>query len=165
MREILGLLSGVMFFSVPIGLIAVAISAYAIASIAVRPIRAMRTMARGLEPEFLGERVPLSGSGLELTELQQDLERTRQKLEAAFTVQERFMSNVSHELKTPISVLMTEAQTLKLETAPKDVRAFVASAMDELEKLGRMVDSFCSRAVRHGKSRSQSRALPGPRTS
>ncbi len=152
-QEMLRLLSGVLFFSIPIGVAAVAISAYAISGIAVRPIRAMGHMARGLEPEFLGERVKLTGSGTELAELQQSLEGTRLKLEAAFGAQERFMSNVSHELKTPIAVLMTEAQTLKLDQSPKEVRAFVESTLDELYKLGRMVDSFLLLTrVRHGKA-------------
>ncbi len=152
-QEMLQLLSGVMFLSVPIGVIAVLISAYAISGVAIQPISAMRQMARGLDPEYLGVEVPVWVNGTEMAELQQDLEKTRRKLEAAFGSQERFMSNVSHELKTPISVALTEAQTLKLDNATPEVRAFISSIVDELLKLGRLVDSFLVLTrVRHGKA-------------
>ena len=152
-QEILRLVAHALFLSIPIGIVAVAISAYVISGVAVRPIQAMRHMARALEPEFLRDRVEIGGMGPEVAELQQSLERTRLKLETAFQAQERFMSNVSHELKTPIAVLSTEAQTLKLDNAPKEVRAFVGSVLEELFKLGRMVDSFLLLTrVRHGKA-------------
>lgn len=151
--EMLGLLSGAVFITVPIGLISVLVSAYAIAGIAVQPIRAMREMARALEPESIGQHVPPSTGGRELAGLRADLEATRQRLESAFAAQERFMSNVSHELKTPIAAMMTEAQTIKLDQCPPDVRAFVASSIEEMDKLGRMVDSFLLLTrVRHGKA-------------
>jgi two-component system OmpR family sensor kinase len=62
------------------------------------------------------------------------------------------MSNVSHELKTPIAVMLAEAQTVRAAEAPQDVRAFLASTIDELEKLSRTVDSFLLLTrVRQGK--------------
>lgn len=151
--ELQRLLAGVFFVGIPIGVVAVAISAYVISGAAIQPFRAIRHMAKGLDPEFLGERLEMPGLGLEAAELQQSLERTRQRLEIAFNAQERFMSSVSHELKTPIAVLMTEAQNLRLDRADKDVRSFVDSTKDELDKLGRMVDSFLLLTrVRHGKA-------------
>lgn len=151
--EMRRMLSGAVFVMIPIGLVSLMVSAYAISGIAEEPIRALRQFVRRLEPEFLGTSVPSMGGGQEVRGLQQDLDRTRQKLEAAFAAQERFMSNVSHELKTPISVMLTEAQVLPLHDVPKDVRAFVLSTIEELNKLGRMVESFLLLTrVRHGKT-------------
>jgi signal transduction histidine kinase len=159
-QKMLRLLFGVVFISIPIGVLAMIVSGYAISGVAVRPINAVRQMAKWLEPDRLSERLPASGAGAEIAALRQDLEGTRKRLEAAFATQERFMSNVSHELKTPIAVLMTEAQTLKLEDARKELRTFVSSALDELDKLGRMVDSFLLLTrVRHGKAAIPNREL------
>lgn len=156
-----GLLSRwTLFTSIPIGVVAMIVSAWMISGVAVKPILEMRNMARGLEPDRLGERLPESRAGAEINSLREDLEATRQRLDAAFSVQERFMSNVSHEFKTPIAVLTTEAQMLRLDGAGKDVRDFVASAMDELGKLGRTVDSFLLLTrVRHGKATIPNREL------
>ena len=152
-QEMLRQLSSGMLLTVPIGVLAVMISAYAISGVALQPIRAMRLMARGFDPEHLSDSNLVHINSSEIAELHTDLEKTRKKLDAAFAVQEQFMSNVSHELKTPIAVLTTEAQTLRLDNAPKEVRDFVASSLDELDKLGRMVDSFLLLTrVRHGKS-------------
>ena len=151
--EILRQLSSALLLTIPISITAVMISAYAISGVALQPIHAMRQMARSLDPEHLSEAntVPITSS--EVAELHRDLEKTRQKLDAAFAAQERFMTNVSHEHKTPIAVLTTEAQTLRLDNAPNEVRAFVTSCTDELDKLGRMVDSFLLLTrVRHGKT-------------
>jgi signal transduction histidine kinase len=153
-QQVLRLLFGVVVFSIPIGVLAMIVSAYAISGVAIQPIRAMRQMARSLEPEHLSERVTIGRADSELESLRQDFENTRSRLEAAFSAQERFMSNVSHELKTPIAVILTEAQTLKLDGLNKDVKAFVASTSDELDKLARMVDSFLMLTrVRHGKAK------------
>lgn len=151
--EFLRQISGGMLLTVPIGIIAMMISGYAISGVALQPIHAMRQMARGFDPEHLGDSNAIYINSSEVAELHKDLEKTRQKLDAAFAAQERFMSNVSHELKTPIAVLTTEAQTLHLDQAPREMRAFVTSCMDELDKLGRTVDSFLMLTrVRHGKT-------------
>ena len=40
-----------------------------------------------------------------------------ERLDRGYRAQERFLSNVSHELKTPIAVVLTEAQALALSLA------------------------------------------------
>ncbi|MBC7772030.1 MAG: HAMP domain-containing protein [Pyrinomonadaceae bacterium] len=64
-------------------------------------------------------------------------------LERAFRSQERFISDVSHELKTPLAAMLTEAQVLHGgEPTEKDFRAFVTSTEDEARRLGKLVESF-----------------------
>jgi signal transduction histidine kinase len=151
-QEMLSLVSTVILVTIPIGVIAVFLTAYIISGIAVRPLHDIREVARQLDPGSLGTPVQMHPSGSEAAELQAELERARQRIEAAFASQERFMSNVSHELKTPIAVLLAEAQTIRPSEAPKEIRAFLLSASDELEKLSRTVDSFLLLTrVRQGK--------------
>jgi signal transduction histidine kinase len=152
-QDMLGLMGRVLIVSIPIGVIAVAVSAYLIAGIATGPLHAIREVARRLSPESIGERLLVPAGSSEVAGLRQDLENARQRLEAGFNAQERFMSNVSHELKTPIAVILTEAQTLRLDGAPAPVKEFVRGAVDELDKLARTVDSFLLLTrVRHGKA-------------
>lgn len=152
-QVMLALLSRVLIVSIPIGVVAAAVSAYLIAGIATGPLNAIREMARRLSPESIGERFDVPAGSTETAALRQDLENARQRLEAGFNAQERFMSNVSHELKTPIAVILTEAQTLRLDGSPATVREFVRGAIDELDKLARTVDSFLLLTrVRHGKA-------------
>ena len=65
------------------------------------------------------------------------------RLAGAFRSQERFISEVSHELKTPVAALLTEAQVLKYSRP--DVGAygeFILSVEDEMRRLGKLVESF-----------------------
>lgn len=135
------------------GLVVAGLCGWVIAGLAVRPIREVSLAARRLGPESIDRAMPLTGNSPEVERLQRDLENARQRLASAFAAQERFMSNVSHELKTPIAVLLTEAQTLRTRDASRDVKEFVSSMTDELRRLGAMVDSFLLLTrVRDGRS-------------
>jgi two-component system OmpR family sensor kinase len=98
-------------------------------------------------PIFLGS------TASELKDLQVELDRMRQRLEAGYEAQERFVANVSHEIKTPIATVLTEAQTLPRNLPlPSDVKQFIESTQDEMRRLGKLVESFLLLTrVRHGK--------------
>ena len=154
-QEMLRLVQRVILIGIPIGLAATLVSAYVIAGVAVRPYSTIRHVASQLSPESIGRHleVPALTVAEEVAAVQRELELARQRIEAGFHAQERFMSNVSHELKTPIATILTESQLLKTERAGPEVQAFVGTVSEELEKLGRMVDSFLLLTrVRHGKS-------------
>jgi nitrogen fixation/metabolism regulation signal transduction histidine kinase len=135
-------------------LLAAAIAGWLIAGIAVRPLQRLIQFAAGLRPDNLQEPIDIGGSrASELTDLQAELDRMRQRLETGYEAQERFVANVSHEIKTPIATVLTEAQTLPKGLAvPGDVRQFIESTQDEMRRLGRLVESFLMLTrVRHGK--------------
>jgi signal transduction histidine kinase len=81
------------------------------------------------------------------------LNKMLEGLHRAFRGQERFISDVSHELKTPLAALLTEAQVLHaMGATTEDYKAFVASAEDEARRLGKLVESFLMLArFQHGK--------------
>lgn len=152
-QEMLSLvLRSLLILCIP-GMGVAATSGWYIAGLAVRPLEEVRQAARSLRPESINVSVPSRRSSPEQSLLENELETARNRLAVAFAAQERFMSNVSHELKTPISVLLTEAQTLNLNGAPSEVREYVRSASEELRRLGSMVDGFLLLTrVREGRS-------------
>jgi signal transduction histidine kinase len=78
----------------------------------------------------------------ELATLRRELEAARARLRDAFAAQDRFISNVSHELKTPIAVLLAEAQTINPANLGTEGAAFARSAADELRRLASIIESF-----------------------
>jgi signal transduction histidine kinase len=88
------------------------------------------------QPELPGERY------LEIAELRSELEVARLRLREAFAAQDRFISNVSHELKTPIAVLLTEAETLNQSELGPAGEEFVRSSIEEMKRLAAMIESF-----------------------
>lgn len=78
----------------------------------------------------------------ELATLRRELELARVRLREAFAAQDRFISNVSHELKTPIAVLLTEAQTLDTTALGPAGQEFARSATEEMKRLAAIIESF-----------------------
>ena len=73
------------------------------------------------------------------------------RLSSAFRSQEFFISNVSHELKTPVAALLAEAQVLKRDgerspPPPETYQRFVLSVEDETRRIGSLVETFLALA-------------------
>jgi signal transduction histidine kinase len=81
-------------------------------------------------------------SAVELRGFEQDLLAAREQLRNFVLAQERFVANVSHEINTPIAVILTEAQTLKRESLGEEAREFVDSVREEMRRLARTMDGF-----------------------
>ncbi len=140
--QLSSLVGWVLGVTVPIGVLAAAIAGWVVAGIATRPLREIGEFASSLLPEHLDRPVHLHAGTREVADLERKLDDARGRLQAALQSQDRFISNVSHELKTPVAVLLAEAQTLPRERWDTPQRRFVESVIDEMRRLGRMVDSF-----------------------
>lgn len=138
--------------TIPVGILPIALSAYLIAGFAVRPLADIRDLAQRLSPESIDQSIENAPAASEVSDVRKELELARQRIEAGFAAQERFMSNVSHELKTPLAVVLTGVQALKADDASKPVKEFLRGMTEELEKLARTVDNFLLLTrVRHNK--------------
>ena len=72
------------------------------------PLRAMREQAQVVTAQQLSHRLPLESTPVELAELAQSLNDMLARLEKAFHRLSDFSSDIAHELRTPVSNLMTE---------------------------------------------------------
>ncbi|MAY73329.1 MAG: hypothetical protein CMJ31_01130 [Phycisphaerae bacterium] len=144
-----------------VGLIASAISGWLIAGMAVDPFRRLSGVAGQLTPENLDREIVVESPTTEVSALTEELESARERLRSAFAVQERFLSNISHEIKTPIATLLTEAQTINKSELNDEAREFVEVTEDEMRKLGRLVESFLTLTrVREGSGVTRPRRYP-----
>lgn len=143
----------IVVISTPFGLTAAAIAGWYVAGVAVRPFARLRYIAQHMGPQSMGQKITINSSASEITRLQDDLNNAMSRLDAGYQAQERFIANISHEIKTPIATVLTEAQTLgRRDALPADVRQFLKSAEDEMRRLGQLVESFLLLArVREGK--------------
>ncbi len=144
-----------------IGLIASAMSGWFIAGIAVTPIRRLSNVAEQLRPETIDRELVVDSRNAEIAELTRELDAARARIRAAFAAQERFLSNISHELKTPIATLLLESQTLDRAGFPAAAVEFVETTEDEMRKLGQLVESFLMLTrVREGSGLARLRSYP-----
>lgn len=143
------------------GTLASAVSGWFIAGMAVAPIRRLSDVATQLTPENIDHELVIDTRSTEIAELTSELDAARARIREAFAAQERFLSNISHEIKTPIATLLTEAQTLDRSQLSAEALDFVDTAEDEMRKLGRLLESFLTLTrVRDGSGVTRPRLYP-----
>jgi signal transduction histidine kinase len=67
--------------------------------------------------------------------------------EGAFERERRFISEASHELRTPITICRGHLEVLRANAAPDEVERTVALVVDELARMGRIVDDLITLAT------------------
>ncbi len=142
----LALVGRLFALSAVLGPLVTAACGWYIAGIAVAPFERLRRLASQLGPHSLDHQLDMPVQNTELARLRDQLEEARVRIRDAFEAQERFLTNVSHELKTPIAVVLAEAQTLRIGDASEHVHEFLASTQEEMQRLGRLVESFLTLA-------------------
>ena len=129
---------------VSIGGLAIAgIAAWFLARRALAPIGRMADEAREYTAANLEGRLSTPPGADEVARLAGVLNEMLGRLEAAFRAQETFLANTAHELKTPVTVLLGEAQVLSQQTrSPEEYDRFVVSVQDEMRQLSQLVSSM-----------------------
>ncbi|MBP2664048.1 MAG: arlS 1 [Firmicutes bacterium] len=77
-----------------------------------RPVRDMTEAAKQIEVDNLEKRLIVSQAGDELSELATTFNHMLNRIQTAFEQQRRFVSDASHELRTPITVIRGYADML-----------------------------------------------------
>ncbi len=104
------------------------------------PLHAMRKQAQVVTAQQLNYRLPMNSMPVELAQLAQSLNDMLARLEVAFARLSDFSSDIAHELRTPVSNLMTQTQVVLAH--PRDsaqYKATLESNAEELEHMARMI--------------------------
>jgi signal transduction histidine kinase len=109
--------------------------------VVLRPIRAIRDTANRIRSDNLSERIPVANVHDELSELADLLNRTFDRLEQTFLQMRRFSEEVSHELKTPLSLLRLHAEQILRDDTSKHADAAVEQ-IEEIARLNRFIDQM-----------------------
>ncbi|MFD3839386.1 sensor histidine kinase [Streptomyces sp. NPDC058642] len=80
---------------------------YAMAGRVLSPLGRITRTARAVAGSDLARRIELDGPDDELKELADTFDDMLERLERAFTAQQRFVGNASHELRTPLAINRT----------------------------------------------------------
>lgn len=104
-----------------------------------RPVNKVTETARGISETDLRRRIEVRGTD-EIARLARTFNDMLDRLEEAFRTQRRFVDDAGHELRTPITIIQGQLETLGDD--PKDRERTLAIVMDELDRMSRFVNDL-----------------------
>lgn len=116
---------------------------YWIASRALRPVAEISQAAREIASGDLSRRINPSETESELGQLAGVLNSTFARLEAAFHQQQQFTSDAAHELRTPVSVILTQIQsTLNKDRSALEYKETLEACQRAAQRMRRLIESL-----------------------
>ena len=108
-----------------------------------RPLRRMSTIARGVSAHSLNARLPEESMPLELAEMAHSFNEMLGRLDDAFQRLSAFSADIAHELRTPLSNLLTHTQVTLTRPRPiEDYREALHSNLEELQWMAQLVNDM-----------------------
>jgi two-component system heavy metal sensor histidine kinase CusS len=113
------------------------------ARIGMAPVRAFSVLSSRISAKRLSERIDVNRMPTELAQLGESFNAMLARLEDSFRRLNEFSSDLAHELRTPISALMTQSQVaLSRSRSADEYREVIYSAMEEYDRLARMISDM-----------------------
>ncbi|WP_260960945.1 heavy metal sensor histidine kinase [Pseudomonas citri] len=108
-----------------------------------RPLRRMGAIAGNVSARSLNARLPEAQMPAELAELAHSINAMLGRLDDAFQRLSAFSADIAHELRTPLSNLLTHTQvTLTRDRSLEDYREALHSNLEELQWMAQLVNDM-----------------------
>jgi len=120
---------------------------------ALRPLHRMASAAHSLPATELHRRIPLPGTRDELDDLGAAFNELLGRVQIAMACQQRFASQASHQLRTPLTILLGQIEVaLRRERSPEEYRQTLERAEAKGQQLTRIIEAllFLSRTESEG---------------
>lgn len=125
-----------------LGAILTFMAGWLLAGRALWPVAVLTSAARDIaQSRAFTRRVPVSTSRDELSRLAETFNEMLVSLDQAYATQQRFVSDASHELRAPLTVIQANLELLRRPApmSPDDQLAAIREASAEADRLGRLV--------------------------
>jgi heavy metal sensor kinase len=139
-QETLNTYSRNLLVGIPLTLVIAGLISLWAAQQALRPLTTMTHSAAAITAEDLDRRLPIPKAKDEVQALALAFNATLERLAAAFTRQRRFTADASHELRTPVTAILGQAEfALSRARTPADYQAILTRIRQEAERMQRLI--------------------------
>ncbi|MCX7179840.1 MAG: heavy metal sensor histidine kinase [Proteobacteria bacterium] len=139
-REFMSAFRRMLWAALAIGIVLSSLLGWLAARHGLAPIDAIARTARGISADRLDARLPLERVPLEVQDLVLSFNAMLARLEDSFKRLSEFSSDIAHELRTPVSNLMTQTQVAVSKARGADeYREILYSNLEEYDRLARMI--------------------------
>lgn len=136
-----------LLFLLPLTAILTGLSGVFLVRLTLKPVDQMIATIHQITAENLQLRLEIPGTRDEIESLAKTFNQMIARLDEAFSSQRQFMEDISHELKTPLSVLKGELEvTLKKIRSTQEYERALHSSLEEVNRLGSIVENLLTLA-------------------
>ncbi|WP_037354115.1 cell wall metabolism sensor histidine kinase WalK [Selenomonas sp. FC4001] len=157
-KHFLETLQKILFLMTILGFFLALLAGFFVSRRILQPIREMTATARKIEVENMDKRIVVPPVRDELSELAQTFNHMLDRLEGGFEQQKRFVSDASHELRTPVTVILGYSDLLSrwgradeavLDEGISSIRSEAENMQQLIEKLLFLARADQNRQVLH----------------
>ncbi|GAB3633821.1 HAMP domain-containing sensor histidine kinase [Microbacterium shaanxiense] len=140
--ETLTTVSTLLAVAVPLILLLVAVTTWLVVGRALRPVERIREHVDGITAERLHQRVPVPATADEIAALATTMNGMLDRLDAAATAQRRFVSDASHELRSPLATIRQHAELAQAHPDVTSIGELAEVVSEEGLRLQGIVESL-----------------------
>lgn len=134
---------GTLAFYIAVAALATGLFGWWAARRGLAPLRTMASRARTVTADKLDERMPVASVPVEVADLAATLNTMLERLQSDFRRLSDFSTDIAHELRTPITNLLTQTEVVLAQPrASAQYRDVLTSNAEELQRLARMVSDM-----------------------
>lgn len=124
-----------------VGLVIAAYGAYYVSGSSLAPLRRISRLANATSEQDLSRRLDHEGPDDEVGELAVAFDRMVDRLDRAFLAQQRLLSDVAHQLRTPITLVRGHLDLLRMaqDRSKRDRDEIIELAIAELDHINRLL--------------------------
>ena len=143
-KEMLEEVQATFAWVIPIAIVLASIGGYFLARKSLAPVMAMSSQAGRIGAANLHERLPIQNAKDELGRLAAAFNDLLERVDQSFERQRRFMSDASHELRTPAAILRGESEVAlsRGERPAEEYRESLAVLHSEAQRLTQIVEDL-----------------------
>jgi two-component system heavy metal sensor histidine kinase CusS len=125
------------------GTLVAAVVAHRIAAFALKPLAELAACADEISTSRLAHPLPDRFAAGELLDLSHAFNRMLVRLNESFTRLTQFSSDLAHDIRTPLTNLLAQAQVALAQPRSNEAyRAVIESSVEELQRLSHMIDDM-----------------------
>lgn len=139
----LNILRFTLFVLFPLTVLITGVMGAFLAKLALHPVDSMIKTIHNITAENMKLRLTIPGTKDEIQKLAETFNNMLQRLDIAFSTQKQLFEDLSHELKTPLTILKGEFEVvLKRLRSAQEYESIIKSSLEEINKITRLVENL-----------------------
>ncbi|MDQ1466600.1 MAG: hypothetical protein QOH10_1015 [Actinomycetota bacterium] len=135
-----------LWVGIPGLIVLVGLVAWILVGRALRPVEAIRAQVDEISATTMFRRVPVPNTDDEVARLARTMNTMLDRLERASARQRAFVSDASHELRSPVSTIRAELEVASADAEHADWPEVAKRTLGETDRLSRLVDDLLALA-------------------